>query len=76
MLSEMILKNTGEFPPGEDVGLKAQMQRAAMSIPLNVAEGRTRSHGDRFIQFLSIALGSLEEVKTQVELPPRFKFIS
>lgn len=55
LLAEMIYKNTEGFPRGEGFGLKAQMRRAAVSIPSNVAEGHTRRHGREFSQFLCIA---------------------
>ncbi len=75
LLTEMIYKNTEDFPRGEEFGLKAQMRRAAISIPSNIAEGHTRRHGKEFIQFLCIALGSLSELQTQLELAQRFKYI-
>jgi four helix bundle protein len=75
LLAEMVYRNTDGFPRGEEFGLKVQMRRAAVSIPSNVAEGHTRRHSKEFIQFLCIALGSLAELETQLELARRFKFI-
>lgn len=52
---------TGAFPKHETYGLAAQMRRAAISIPANIAEGfRRRGKADK-VRFLNIAEGSLEE---------------
>ena len=48
----------------KDFGLKDQMQRAAVSIPSNIAEGHERTSKD-FARFLSIAIGSSSELRTQ-----------
>ena len=47
-----------------DFGLKDQMQRAAVSIPSNIAEGCERSPRD-FARFISISIGSSSELRTQ-----------
>ena len=44
------------------------MRRAAVSIPSNIAEGRSRGTRKDFIQFLRIALGSISELETQIEI--------
>jgi four helix bundle protein len=56
--------NHGNF--ARDFGLRDQIRRAAVSIPSNIAEGFGRGGNKEFLQFLSIAKGSLYELKTQL----------
>ena len=58
---------TRSFPREEQYGLTAQMRRAAVSIPSNVAEGFNRRHNRDYRRFLYVALGSCAELETQVE---------
>ena len=58
----------GRLPVDEKYGLASQMKRAAVSIPSNIAEGAARNSTREFIQFISIAHGSLSELDTQIEL--------
>jgi len=51
-----------------DYGLRDQMQRAAVSIPSNIAEGYERNTNKDFIHFLYIAKGSCSELRTQIYL--------
>lgn len=67
---------TANFPRNEEFGLKSQMSRAAVSVPSNIGEGHDRQHTKEFIQMLSIALGSLAECETQLEVSRRMKLIS
>ena len=67
-LTLKIYKVTANFPKSEQYGLSAQMKRAAVSIPSNIAEGYYRQHTNEYIQFLSIAYGSLAEIETQTLL--------
>ena len=63
-----IYKITATFPKTEEYCLSAQMRRAAVSVPSNLAEGAARKGNKEFKQFLNIAQGSISELDTQVEL--------
>ena len=63
------------FPDSEKFGLTSQLRRAAVSIPANIAEGRTRRHHKEFLQFLSIAHGSLAELETHLQIAERLDYI-
>jgi four helix bundle protein len=54
------------FPAEERYGLTAQVQRSAVSVPSNIAEGAARSGSREFAQFLNISRGSLSELETQL----------
>lgn len=70
---------TEGFPKEEIFGLTSQMRRCAVSIPSNIAEGRSRGTRKDFVQFLRIALGSATELQTQLEITkilPKTKNVS
>jgi four helix bundle protein len=67
-LCRKVYERCVELPLEEKFGLSGQMKRAAVSIPSNIAEGAARNTKKEFIQFLSIAQGSLAELDTQLEL--------
>lgn len=57
---------TDNFPKDELYGLRSQMERAAVSIPSQIAEGYVRRHRKEYVQFLSISSGSAAELETQI----------
>ena len=65
-----------KFPKQEFYGLVSQIQRSAVSIPSNVAEGFNRFHNKEYKQFLYIALGSCAELETQIEIASELKYIN
>src|SRR5215475_1984970 len=67
---------TRAFPREETYGLVAQMRRAAVSIPSNIAEGRGRYSHREMTQFLVNARGSLLELETQIEVAQELKFFT
>ncbi|MEK7126458.1 MAG: four helix bundle protein [Patescibacteria group bacterium] len=67
-LARQIYTLTKQFPPEERFGLSSQMQRAAVSIPSNIAEGKLRGSSKEFFHFLRIAFGSGGELETQIEI--------
>jgi four helix bundle protein len=67
---------TETFPKQETYGLISQMQRAAVSIPSNIAEGHTREHSKEFLHHLSMAQASLAELETQLEIAARRKYVT
>ena len=71
-----IYRMTEQLPKQEFYGLVSQMQRSAVSIPSNIAEGFNRFHNKEYKQFLYIALGSCAELETQVEVALELKYIS
>lgn len=64
------------LPDDERFGLISQIQRAAVSIPANIAEGHGRHHSGDFLRFLYIVNGSLRELETHLELAERLGYLS
>ena len=74
-LVEQVYGLTRAFPKHEQYGLAGQMQRAAVSVPSNIAEGRARDSRQEYIRGLMIARGSLAELETQLVISARLKYI-
>lgn len=56
-LSNSIFRITKGFPKSEDYSLTSQINRSAISVPSNLAEGSSRSYNKNFNRFLEISLG-------------------
>jgi four helix bundle protein len=70
----MIYAITKNFPKEELYGLTSQIRRAAVSVPSNIAEGSRRKTAKDRSHFYSMALGSVSEVETQVEIARRLGY--
>jgi four helix bundle protein len=66
---------TEQFPNAEKYGLVSQIQRAAVSIASNIAEGASRESEKEFSHYLQIALGSAFEVETQLTIAQEIVYI-
>ncbi|MEW6658889.1 MAG: four helix bundle protein [Thermodesulfobacteriota bacterium] len=75
-LVKEVYKLTDKFPTSENFGLTSQIRRAAVSIPSNIAEGQGRNSSKEFRQFLSVALGSVAELETQLIISQAIEYIS
>jgi len=75
LLAKEIYRLTKGFPRSERFGLISQIQRAAISVPSNIAEGQSRRHTGEFRQSLYQSLGSLAEVDTQLYLAQELGYI-
>ena len=70
----LIYEITKSFPKEEIYGLTSQMRRAAISVPSNISEGAAGRSPEQFKNYLGIALGSLNELQTQVEIAKRLDY--
>ncbi|MGD9931667.1 MAG: four helix bundle protein [Mangrovibacterium sp.] len=68
-------KTTHSFPKEEIFGLTSQIRRSAISIPSNFAEGFGRKGNNEFVRFILIAIGSLYECQTQLEIACNIEYI-
>lgn len=75
-MAEACYQLTAEFPRDEMYGMTAQIRRAAVSVPANIAEGHGRENTGSFVQFLRVAQGSLKELETNLVLAARVRLVS
>ena len=75
-LAEDIYRLSAKFPKHEIYGLGSQIQRSAVSVPSNIAEGQARNSNKEFNHFLGIARGSLAELETQIMLAQRLDYLN
>ena len=74
-LVEVVYRETAGFPQREMYGLTAQIRRAVISIPSNMAEGAARNSPKELLQFLGISCGSFAELETQLERAVRLGYL-
>ena len=70
-----VYRLSSRFPSNEQFGLTSQLRRAAVSIPLNIAEGSGSDSPNEFKRFLDIALKSTYETMTAVEIAQRLGYL-
>ena len=75
VLAQDVYRVTGTGDLRKDFGLRDQMQRAAVSVMSNIAEGFERYNRREFRYFLSIARGSAAEVRSQLHLARNLGYI-
>jgi four helix bundle protein len=73
---KMVYKECASFPNYERFGLCSQFQRAAVSIPANIAEGYRKDGMADKLRFLNIAQGSLEECRYYILLSYELSYIN
>jgi four helix bundle protein len=74
-LMRQVYEVTRFYPADEKFGLVAETRKTARSVPANVAEGKMRTSGRDFRKFVSIALGSLGELQTQVLMALELEYL-
>lgn len=74
-LVEKLYKITSVFPREERYGLTSQIRRAAVSVPSNIAEGAGGRSSIHFKNYLLVAIGSLNEIATQLEIAYRIGYL-
>jgi four helix bundle protein len=75
-LVEKVYEISRNFPREEMYGLTSQIRRAAVSVPSNIAEGAADRSRVQFRNYLSVAIGSLNELGTQVEIALRVGYLN
>ena len=72
----LVYRITTGFPKEELYGLTSQIRRAAVSVPSNIVEGCARDSQADYVRFLTMAFGSLRELRYQLGLSKRLDFLS
>ena len=67
---------TEKFPKEELFGLTSQIRRSAISIPSNIVEGFGRDSNKEFSRFINIAISSLFEFQTQIEIAKNINYLN
>ena len=75
-LAEVVYETTAKLPARESHGLTSQLQRAAVSVPSNIAEGHARESTREYLRSLRTSRGSLAEIETQLLLCERLQLLS
>lgn len=75
-LVEVVYEVTAKLPARESYGLTSQLQRAAISVPSNIAEGHARESTREYLRSIRTSRGSLAELETQLLLCERLKLLS
>jgi four helix bundle protein len=70
-----VYRLTATFPKSETFGISSQMQRAAVSVPSNIAEGNALKQTKAYLRH-AIASGSLAELETQLEIAERLGYLT
>lgn len=76
ILAVNLYRLTEKFPSSEKFGLSSQIQRSAVSVAANIAEGFSRSGTREKADFYSIALGSLTETRSHTYIAHDLGFIT
>lgn len=76
LLAVTVYGLTNSSPFSKDFGLRDQIRRSSISVPSNIAEGFERNGTKEFIQFISIAKGSLGELRTQLLIAHELDYVS
>ncbi|MBP9793910.1 MAG: four helix bundle protein, partial [Flavobacterium sp.] len=71
-----IYNTTKKFPKEEQFGITSQIRRSAISIPSNISEGLGRNSNKDYLRFLNIAIGSLFELQTQLEISKNIEYLT
>jgi carbamoyl-phosphate synthase large subunit len=67
-LAREVYQLTRAFPPDERFGITAQLRRAAIAVPSDIAEGNIRSSRRDYLRFVDMARGTVAEIETQLIL--------